>query len=123
MTMHLVRGLSSLNTKKRKASNSKKLEKSRAEHEEWLRSKGVGKTALPVNKRGKRVGIYEIPDYSTGDRKTSDRVAANGTAKERMVYSGERTLLGVAVMHKSNLVPIFADKKQDAKDIAQMRRN
>jgi hypothetical protein len=40
-----------------------------------------------------------------------------------MVYSGERTLLGVATMHKSNMVPIFADKKDDAVDIAQMRRN
>ena len=26
-------------------------------------------------------------------------------------------------MHKSNMVPIFADKKEDAKDIARMRRN
>jgi len=25
-------------------------------------------------------------------------------------------------MHKSNMVPIFADKKEDAKDIASMRR-
>jgi hypothetical protein len=25
-------------------------------------------------------------------------------------------------MHKSNMVPIFADKKEDAKDIARMRR-
>jgi hypothetical protein len=54
---------------------------------------------------------------------TSDRVAANGTAKERNVYSGERQLIGIATMHKSNMVPIFADKKEDAKDIAEMRRN
>jgi len=54
---------------------------------------------------------------------TSDRVAGHGPAKEPMVYSGERQLLGVATMHKSNMVPIFADKKQDATDIAQMRRN
>jgi len=26
-------------------------------------------------------------------------------------------------MHKSNMVPVFADKKEDAKDIAAMRRN
>jgi len=25
-------------------------------------------------------------------------------------------------MHKSNMVPVFADKKEDAKDIAKMRR-
>ena len=53
----------------------------------------------------------------------SDKVAGNGTALDRKVYSGERVLLGVATMHKSNMVPIFADKKEDAKDIAQMRRS
>jgi hypothetical protein len=122
MTMHLVRGMSSLNTKKRKASNSKRLEQAKQDHEEWLKSKGVGKTTPPVGKNGKRVGIYEIPDYSTGPRVTSDKVG-NGAAKPQMVYSGERQLIGVATMHKSNLVPIFADRKEDAVDIAQMRRN
>ena len=42
--------------------------------------------------------------------------------KEQMVYSGERQLLGVATMHKSNMVPIFADNKEEAKEIAIMRR-
>lgn len=123
MAMHLVHGLTTLNKKTRKASKSKKLEKIRAEHEKWLKSMGVGKTTLPVNTRGQRVGINEIPDYSTGNRMTSDRVAANGIAREQMVYSGERKLLGVAVMHKSNIVPVFADKKEHARDIAQMRRS
>ena len=35
-------------------------------------------------------------------------------------YSGERKLIGIATMHKSNMVPVFA--KQDAEDIARMRR-
>ena len=43
--------------------------------------------------------------------------------KEQMKYSGERQLLGIATMHKSNMVPIFADNKEQAKEIAQMRRN
>ena len=42
--------------------------------------------------------------------------------REPMQYTGERKLLGIATMHKSNMVPIFADKKEDAKDIASMRR-
>ena len=42
--------------------------------------------------------------------------------KDEKVYSGERKLLGIATMHKSNMVPIFADRKEDAKDIASMRR-
>jgi hypothetical protein len=36
-------------------------------------------------------------------------------------YTGDRKLLGIATMHKSNLVPVF--ESQDAKDIARMRRN
>ena len=42
--------------------------------------------------------------------------------KESMVYSGERKLLGIATMHKSNAVPIFEDNKEHAKEIARMRR-
>lgn len=108
---------------KQKVSKSKKLDAAKAEHEAWLKKVGVGKAKLPVNKKGQRVGIYDIPDYSTGPRMTSDRVAGHGAAKEPMVYSGERQLLGVATMHKSNMVPVFADKKSDAVDIAQMRRS
>jgi hypothetical protein len=108
---------------KQKVSKSKKLDAAKAEHEAWLKKVGVGKAKLPTNKKGQRVGIYDIPDYSTGPRMTSDRVAGHGAAKEPMVYSGERQLLGVATMHKSNMVPVFADKKSDAVDIAQMRRN
>lgn len=37
-------------------------------------------------------------------------------------YSGERQLIGIATMHKSNMVPIFADNKEVAIDIARMRR-
>jgi hypothetical protein len=109
--------------RKQKASKSKRLAQAKQEHEAWLKSMGVGKVQLPVNKKGERIGLNNIPDYNTGPRMTSDRIAGNGTALERKVYSGERTLLGVATMHKSNMVPIFADKKEDAKDIAQMRRN
>jgi hypothetical protein len=39
---------------------------------------------------------------------------------ETMVYSGERRLLGIATMHKSNLVPVF--DSEDAKELARMRR-
>ena len=125
MTMQLV-GPYMTTTKynrKQKQSKSKKLAQAQQEHEAWLKTMGVGKVKLPTNAKGQRVGINKIPDYSTGPRMTSDKVAGHGTAKDRNVYSGERKLLGVATMHKSNMVPIFADKKEDAKDIAEMRRN
>jgi hypothetical protein len=44
----------------------------------------------------------------------------NGLLKERQVYTG--TLIkGIATMHKSNAVPVI--NEQQAKDIANMRRN
>jgi len=42
--------------------------------------------------------------------------------KENLQYTGERKLLGIATMHKSNAVPIFEDDKEHAIDIARMRR-
>ena len=77
---------------------------------------GVGKT--------KAQHTNEIPNYKTRETaKLGNNIAGHGPKKESMVYSGERQLLGIATMHKSNMVPVFADKKEDAKDIAAMRRN
>ena len=51
------------------------------------------------------------------------QMKSDATAKkESMVYSGERKLLGIATMHKSNAVPIFEENKEHAKEIARMRR-
>jgi len=120
MSMHLV-GPYMTTTKynrKQKKSNNKRLQRAQAEHETWLAS--MGYTGKGSDYR------YEMPDYSNRSANTvptSDRIDGHAPQKERNVYSGERTLLGVATMHKSNMVPVFADKKDDAKDIAQMRRN
>lgn len=50
------------------------------------------------------------------------------TKKTPMQYTGERKLVGIATMHKSNLVPVFADEddktgQKQATELAQMRRN
>lgn len=45
--------------------------------------------------------------------------------KDTQQYTGERKLMGIATMHKSNLVPVFEEddgSKQYAKDLARMRR-
>lgn len=123
MTMHLVRGMSTINTKKRKQKNMTARDKqAKIEHDKYLRKMGVHPEQLA---KKPKVAINSIPDYTTGSRSlpTSDRICGNGTKKEGNVYSGERQLLGVATMHKSNMVPVFADKKEDAVDIANMRRN
>jgi len=113
MSMHMIRGVQVHGKCKKNLTPKDRL--AAVEHEKWLKSMGVGKT--------KAQNTNTIPDYSTGPRMTSDKIAGHGRAKERNVYSGERQLLGIATMHKSNMVPIFADKKEDAKDIAEMRRN
>lgn len=116
MSMHLVRGMSSLNTRKRKSKNqSKRFLQIKEEHEKYLERMGVkgsSKTSSP----------YSIPDYNTGPRVTSDSIPGNGTKKDAVKYTGDE-IMGIATMHKSNMVPIRKDNKQAAVDAAQMRRS
>jgi len=53
------------------------------------------------------------PSLDTG------HVGAVNTGRKTMHYTGDK-MLGIATMHKSNLVPIFTDK--NAVEVAQMRR-
>lgn len=98
-----------------------------AQHEKFMRKMGVSQEQLDgklYDKYGKRKHVNHIPDYAENkpNVELSNKIASHGPAKESHTYSGERQLLGIATMHKSNMVPIFADKKEDAKDIASMRR-
>ena len=126
MTMHLVRGMTTLNFKKRKTKNkSKKQLEANAKHDKWLRKMNAHPEQIAANKeKNANVPIRTIPDYRNMGNTipTSDVIPGGSTAPaERQIYSGERRLLGVAIMHKSNMVPVFDSK--DAKDIARMRRN
>jgi hypothetical protein len=114
MSMHLVRGMSSLNSRKRKVKREPGWKQRLDEHEEYLKSLGV--TDKKTDYR------YDMPDYSTGPRMTSDRVAGNGTKKDSMRYTGNE-IMGIANTHKSNAMPIRRDNKQAAIDAAQMRRS
>lgn len=126
MTMHLVRGMTTTNLKKRKTKNkSKKQLEADAKHDKWLRKMNAHPDQIKENKKKNAgVSIRSIPDYRSDGNTipTSDVIPGGSTAPaERQIYSGERRLLGVAIMHKSNMVPVFDSK--DAKDIARMRRN
>ena len=106
---------------KHKIKNSKRNREALAKYKIWLESQGLDSKTL--KKRLKSWPGYPIPDYSTDPNypKCSDKIPV-GTSKKKEVqqYSGERKLLGIATMHKSNMVPVF--DKEDAKDIAKMRR-
>ena len=127
MSMHLVGPyMTTTNYKKRKAKNkTKKMLEAEAKHEKWLRKMNAHPEQIAKNKeKNANVSILCVPDYSSDSSSlpTSDVIPGGSTAPaERQIYSGERRLLGVATMHKSNMVPVFDSK--DAKDIAQMRRN
>ena len=128
MSMHLVGPyMTTTSYKKRKAKKkTKKQLEADAKHEKWLRKMNAHPEQIARNKeKNANVSIRSVPDYSS-DRPTiptSDVIPGGSTApQERQTYSGERRLLGVAIMHKSNMVPVFADKKEDAIDIAKMRR-
>ena len=125
MSMHLVGPYMTTTqySRKKKKPNAKQA-RANAEHEKWLRKRGVHPEQLEAKKKKNAgISILSVPDYrSSGNTiPTSNVIPGGSTApKERLVYSGERRLLGVATMHKSNMVPVFDSK--DAKDIAKMRR-
>ena len=113
--MHLVRGMSSLSTKKRKAKK---------------KTKAVIAEEKTMEALLKRVGYkgggdfrYELPNLKseTFSVPTSNNVIGNGFAKERSVYTGNE-IAGIVTTHKSNLMPVRKDNKQAAVDAAQMRR-
>ena len=149
MTMSLVRGMSTLNTKKPKAKklNKKDMDRLQLEWRQYnKRMRRNNNHSLQFDEfddyvaytRGqykpKHTKEKEFKEYETTkpyvrdtttyrSLETSNVIPGACAKKETQTYSGERRLLGIATMHKSNMVPIFADNKEQAKEIAQMRRN
>ena len=116
MTMHLVRGMSSLSTKKRKAKKKTKAVIAEEKKMEAL-LKRVGYKGGGINHR------YELPNLrsETFSIPTSNNCIGNGIAKERSIYTGNE-IAGIVTTHKSNLMPVRKDNKQAAIDAANMRR-
>lgn len=119
MTMQLVRGMSSLNTKKRKQpKKTQALLRAEAEHEKFLKKMGVtGKKTKSREKLERASAPTKLPTNVT----MSNSIPGNGCAKEQMRYTGYE-IAGIVVTHKSNLMPIRKDNKTAAKDAAAMRR-
>ena len=61
-----------------------------------------------------------IPSHTTTPKSDAYCMASPTAKQAPKTYTGT-AMLGVATMHKSNSVPVFS--KQDAIDIANMRRN
>ena len=93
------------------------LRKALADYNLYLKKLGIDK----IKKRKKR-GTFVFEDC--GNRNgvpTGDKIPVfSGGKKQEFTYSGERKLLGIGMLHKSNLVPVWDE--QDAKEISKMRR-
>lgn len=117
--------------KKTKKKNAKQL-KAEAEHEKYLRKMGVHPEQREQKARSLTVKHPPYTRHSVSRLESDPGSNPGGPTKppvmynksmakpEEKVYSGERKLLGIATMHKSNMVPVF-DKKS-AEEIAKMRR-
>lgn len=151
MTMHLVRGMTTLNTRKKKsakmtAGKLERLQKEHREHNKHMKQIGCHSNVMTFEEYVDYVhGRYKSKTKPTatnfewnasgGYRREVPHIPSRGsdtftpcTVKPRMEYTGERRLIGIATMHKSNMVPVFADDddkqgKRTATEIAQMRRN
>jgi len=124
MTMHLLPCyFTTTGSGKLKKSKSKRLAKSQAEHDAWVKSMTGGKKSDT-----KAIDKLAFVEYIESMKVDRDKYASTGITPgvcakpESKVYTGERKLLGIATMHKSNMVPVFADNKEAAVDIARMRR-
>lgn len=141
MTMHLVKGMSSLNTrKKRQVATKTQLKLWQSEWQadnKWRKQRGMSVRTFdqyveyrlgavekqrrdfqPLTETKLKKGSLDDHRSKYPSQEMSGGVAAK---KESPVYSGERELLGIAVLHKSCLQPVF--DQQSAIDIARMRRN
>ena len=124
MSMHLCPAFvttTNFSKKKSKVNGKKKLQL--LAHQQWVDSmtKGMKKDKKVLDKLWETeytnsmvVDQSEYVSYGIG--------TGVGKKVEPKQYTGERKLLGIATMHKSNMVPVFADNKQVAIDIANMRR-
>tara|TARA_B100000424_G_scaffold5150_1_gene3797 strand:+ start:183 stop:551 length:369 start_codon:yes stop_codon:yes gene_type:complete len=109
---------------KHRLARSKKRKEALERHNRWLKKQGLDDIKVPKN-FGYEPEKWE-PDLNYP--KTSDKIGATATKKEEMVYSGERRLVGIATMHKSNQVPVFADDddvsgRKKATEITLMKGN
>ena len=122
--MHLLPAhYTTTSTRKRKKKNkSKSLIAAEKEHAKFLKKMGVGKSR-GHSSGGRATALQAVgPEFESPclHQPTIPKFDSSMAKAEPKVYSGSRKLLGIATMHKSNMVPVFS--QDDAEDIAKMRR-
>jgi hypothetical protein len=138
MTMHLIQGINTLNTRRPKFKMTKAKESSWREdfaiYNRELKRQGQPRLCweqyvdMRLGKIKVSKPVFKPLTVSNTHPRYQDRVelpsldvvAGNTLKRETMKYDGERKLLGIAVLHKSCLQPVFS--QQEAEEIAKMRR-
>ena len=100
---------------KRKLPNTQSLRQARADYREWLKERGLDK--IKPRKKSSEPLVIEPIEERTGVP-MGDKVPVMekgvGSKKAEMRYTGKRKLIGIATMHKSNQVPVFADDDDES---------
>lgn len=109
-------------------SKSKPKLKTKAEREayaEWCAKYGIDPTGKTRSKKTK-TPVVTLSFSKPYVRETAKPPSLNShvtgavtTGKAKQMYTGDK-MLGIAAMHKSNLVPVFSES--DAVDVSTMRR-
>lgn len=129
MTMHLCGPALTLTGKKKgkhKFRNADEARKARELAADWEQLKARWAVPAPTRRRAQAeplAGSYQLttpPGRSTTHHIPSrDSGGPHVTAPVHRVYTGTK-VLGIATMHKSNAVPVFAEEQ--AVEISRMRR-
>lgn len=102
-----------------------KSKRDRDEYAAWCSKYGIDPSGNSRSKKTKTCTTNPVIVSKPYVRNTTTGTSLNSwntgavTLGERKVYTGDK-IVGIAAMHKSNLVPIFNENA--AKDVASMRR-
>lgn len=124
MTMHLLpiyfNDLKQRKVKKKPQAALSKLEMSKVQHQLFIQKMTGGKKAdKKILEREWRREYRETMQPDLSDYHSNGIGSGIAAKPEPKVYTG-KNLMGIATMHKSNMVPVFSS--QDAEDISKMRR-
>jgi len=111
-------------SRKRKQKTEKQI-KLEADHAAFIKKLGYkgGHTTARAVSIPNTYDSYSVFRDNKNTPAPSNAIPGGVAAKNSpQVYSGQNQLIGIATMHKSCLVPVFADNKDKAKEIASMRR-
>ena len=118
---------STIPTMRKKQKQSESLRLAIQKHEKWLKSMGAHPTQRTAKADRRSVAQHgSAPGLGPGGQRFESSHSDHPpkwdscTKKQSMRYSGKRRLLGIATLHKSNLVPVF--EKEDLQAIGKMRR-